>query len=163
MNLSAKDQQDFEKILHQYQALLWKVARAYCSNLEDQKDLIQEIALQLWRAYPKYNPKFAITTWMYRIALNVAISNLRKQKRRTEAQLPEYPPPEEGEEVQEQLDFLYQLIQQLPPLDKALILLYLEEVPQQEIAEIMGISLSNVSTRINRIKQKLKKLTNKWT
>jgi RNA polymerase sigma-70 factor (ECF subfamily) len=151
----------FTAFLRQYEGLLFRVVNTYCSNHEDQKDLLQEIRLQLWRSFPKYDPGKGRSTWVYRIALNVAISWLRSKKRRKEAEQSEESVTRVDDAgKQAQIQRLYQLIQQLRPLDRALILLYLDDLSQQEIAEVMGISLSNVSSRVHRIKQQLIKLEN---
>lgn len=143
--------------------IVFKVAAMYCSNPEDRKDMIQEIMVQLWRAYPRYNGQTKYATWVYRIAFNVAISTKRKALR----QIPKHEadveqllavPSCEDAALEEQLRFLQQCISSLPDLDKALIMLYLDEKSHKEIAEIMGFSLSNVGTRISRIKTTLKKL-----
>ncbi len=113
----------------------------------------------MWRAFPKYDPQYALTTWIYRIALNVSISQLRKESTRQKHQK-EYV---EVLELQndstwldkEEIQLLYKFIGQLKALDRAIMLLYLEEKGNKEIAEIMGITASNVSTRIHRIKQKM--------
>jgi RNA polymerase sigma-70 factor (ECF subfamily) len=159
-----KQERDFAIIIEKNKNLIYKIANAYCNNSEDKKDLFQEIVLQLWKAFPKYKPEFAITTWLYRIALNVSISYYRqtkKQKIQTIsdnkyileiAETPNLDNPQN-----EQLKQLHQFISELKELDKALILLYLEGNKQDEIAEILGISKTNVATKIGRIKTHLKK------
>jgi RNA polymerase sigma factor (sigma-70 family) len=150
----------FEQIIEQHKGILLKVARIYSTQLDDRDDLIQEMRIQIWRSWSKYNPQFAITTWMYRIAINVAISNYRKHIKRQPIQ----PITEQVLEVSESihhekelaLQQLEQFIQELNELDRALILLYLEDKKQIEIADILGLSVSNVSTKIARIKEKLK-------
>ncbi|WP_242674985.1 RNA polymerase sigma factor [Niastella populi] len=129
---------------------------------EDRKDLIQEIIVQLWRSFDQYNDKYKYTTWMYRIALNVAISFYRRENRRKQLTNPlpdnifDLADENNGGETGKQISYLNQFIGELKELDKALVLLYLEEKSQQEIAEITGISETNVSTRIGRIKKILK-------
>jgi RNA polymerase sigma-70 factor (ECF subfamily) len=152
----------FDATMDAHQGILIQVARTYCPLEADRKDLVQEMMLQVWHALPKYNPQFKITTWMYRIALNVAISQYRKARHRPPTELPSAalsaPSAEaEGAGPEQQLRLLEQFISELNDLDKALILLYLEEKSHAEIAEITGLSLSNVSTRVSRIKDKLKK------
>lgn len=147
-------------MLEQHKKLVFKVANAYCKRPEDRKDLVQEIILQLWRAFPKYDETYAITTWMYRIALNVSISFFRKETTRKkvsssygqQVSLLEW----QEDKIDERLQLLYQWIEQLKPLDKAIIILHLDGHSNPEISEIMGMSLSNVSTKINRIKNQLK-------
>lgn len=164
MKQLTKQEQDFSAIIETHKKLIFKIANTYCNNKEDRKDLFQEIVLQLWKAFPKYNPQFAITTWMYRIALNVSISYYRQtSKRKIQtvsdnqyileiAETTDFDNPKD-----EQLKQLYQFISELKELDKALILLYLEGNKQEVIADILGISKTNVATKIGRIKTKLKK------
>lgn len=164
MKTSSKQEEQFVAILESHKKLVFKIANSYCSDPEERKDLIQEIVLQLWRAFPKYDSqKAALTTWMYRIALNVAISFYRKETtrkgktvHRQEAiiELAE----EENQaaiETESNVQRLYQFINQLGKLDKALMILYLEGKSHQDIADILGISKSNVGTKISRNKQKL--------
>lgn len=127
--------------------------------MADRNDLIQEIILQLWKAFPKYNPEMTASTWVYRIALNVAISSLRKEQNRKKKlsnyqQIVTFSAWEETE-IDEKLNRLYDLIRQLNPLEKGIIILHLDRCKNAEIADIVGISLSNVSTKIHRIKTKL--------
>lgn len=151
----------FQEIAEKHQAIFFKVARTYCQDEEERQDLVQEILLQVWQALPKYNEQFKMSTWLYRISLNVAISFYRKnavRKSKTSplteqsATLPET----DRTEKDQALHLLEQFINELKELDKALILLYLEDRSHAEIAEILGISLSNVSTKAARIKDKLK-------
>ena len=164
MKQRTAQEREFSTIIENNKKLIYKIANAYCENSEDRKDLFQEIVLQLWRAFPKYNPQFAITTWLYRIALNVSISYYRQSKNKKIqtisdneyileiAEIPDLENPKN-----EQLKQLHQFISELKELDKALILLYLEGNKQDVIAEILGISKTNVTTKIGRIKEQLKK------
>ena len=162
MDKSSHTETAFLETLESHKGILYKVARAYSQNSEDQQDLIQEMSLQLWRAYPSYDDRYKFTTWMYRIALNVAISWFRKARKRqrretslehTSQVWASKPLPEKTGEIQ----LLHQFIDQLKELDRALMLLYLEERSYEEIGEILGISPSNVGTKLNRIKNKLRK------
>lgn len=142
--------------------LIYKVVNAYCRDFEDRKDLMQEIILQLWRAYPKYDDSFALSTWIYRIALNVSISFLRKEitRKKTADSVSEESVLQESEEsitTDENMKLLYENIDLLKPLDKAVIILFLDGCRNKEISEIMGITESNVSTKIYRIKEFLSK------
>ncbi|SFF14628.1 RNA polymerase sigma factor [Thermoflexibacter ruber] len=154
--------QQFLQIIETHKGILYKVAKTYCQNDVDRQDLLQEIMLQIWKSLPNYNTQFAITTWLYRIALNVAISFYRKSNKEhnkntfllneNHAAIPDmYDINQE-----ERLQILDKFIAELNNLDKALILLYLEDKSHAEIASIMGISVSNVGTKIGRIKEKLK-------
>lgn len=163
MEKRTKQELEFTELLEKHKKLIFKVANIYCKNPEDRKDLIQEIIIQLWKAYPKYDSTFAITTWFYRIALNVSISYYRKAKSQKIKSVTEseyifniIETPEIDTNRNEQLELLYQFINELKELDKALMLLYLEEKKQDEIAIILGISKTNVATKIGRIKKQLK-------
>lgn len=154
----------FSALLQQHGGIVFKVANTYARGNEDRADLAQEIAAQLWRAWPSYDPARSVTTWMYRIALNVAISHVRSNRVRLRH---DAVPLDESlhdmadgnavnHEAEQQLRLLQQFIARQPPLDRALLLLYLEERNQREIAEILGISESNVSTKIGRLKQRIR-------
>ena len=152
----------FLAIIQANRGIIYKVANAYCKDAENRKDLVQEIIVQLWKSFDNYSDRYQYSTWIYRIALNVAISFYRKDNRRKQLSSPlaediiqladPGPPPETAENI----SFLQQFIGELKEVDKALMLLYLEEKSQKEIAEIIGISPTNVATRIGRIKKILK-------
>jgi RNA polymerase sigma factor (sigma-70 family) len=158
-------QQRFESLLHEHRGIVFKVAALYSRSAADRDDLMQEISAQLWRSFAGYEEARAkFSTWMYRIALNVAISQARRERW---SQTDRFEPLERhhletvggGEPILEQderLQALYAFIGQLDPLNRALILLYLEERSYGEIADVLGISETNVATKINRIKQKLR-------
>lgn len=160
--MAASDSNAFADLLNRHKGILYKVANAYCRDEEDRKDLIQEIVFQLWRSFGKYNQAYQQSTWVYRIALNVSISFYRREKRRTAPTTPltsdllEVANPSETENLQEDIQLLYQFINQLPALNRALRILYLDQKTHQEIADILGITETNVATKISRIKQKLK-------
>jgi RNA polymerase sigma factor (sigma-70 family) len=151
----------FHLILEQHKGILFKVVRTYCRNDGDRQDLIQEIMIQIWKSLNKYNDDFAITTWLYRISLNVAISFYRKNVNRQNSIIPLFEEvtqiqDEISEEKHEQLNLLEKFISELNDFDKALMLLYLEDKNYTEISEIMGLSVTNVGTKLGRIKVKLK-------
>ena len=151
----------FEGIIEQHKGILFKVARAYCPDEEDRQDLIQEMMIQIWQSIHKYNDQYKISTWLYRISLNVAISFYRKSSTRAKkyTELTEHlieHPVEDKSGNERQLNLLEQFISELKELDKALMILYLEDKSHTEIAEILGMSVSNVGTKIGRIKDKLK-------
>lgn len=154
--------QKFHQIIEQNKGILFKVAKAYCRNDDDRQDLIQEMMIQIWKSLTRYNDNFAITTWLYRISLNVAISFYRKNANRQKLNIPLVEEltsirDEENNEMHEQLYLLNKFISELNDLDKALILLYLEDKSYGEISEILGLSVTNVGTKLGRIKEKLKK------
>ena len=158
-------QQRFESLLHEHRGIVFKVAGLYSRRTADRDDLVQEISAQLWRSFGGYDPARAkFSTWMYRIALNVAISQARRERW---SESDRFEPLDThhletiggGEPVAEQderLGALYAFIGQLDELNRALILLYLEDRSYTEMAEILGLSETNVATKISRIKQKLR-------
>jgi RNA polymerase sigma factor (sigma-70 family) len=155
----------FTELIRENKGIIFKISNAYASNKEDRDDLAQEIIYNLWKSYsgPGFRPDYKFSTWMYRIALNVAISFCRKEQRaRRRVAYSEnllvvdddVGPP--GSEVEKDLALLLQFIAALKEIDKSIILLYLGDKSYKEIAEITGITESNVATKINRIKDKLK-------
>ena len=158
-------QQRFESLLREHRRIVFKVAGLHSRSVADRDDLMQEISAQLWRSFGSYDEARAkFSTWMYRIALNVAISQARREHW---SEADRFEPLEThhldmiggGEPIAEQderLQALYAFIGQLDSLNRALILLYLEDRNYSEIAEILGISEINVATKISRIKQKLR-------
>ena len=154
--------QQFETLLQSHQAIVFKVANTYCWHADDRADLVQEIAAQLWRTWPRYDPSRTFTTWMYRIALNVAISYVRKAVRERAISVPldetmhDTAAAAGTGAIEDRLQRLQAFIERQAPLDRALLLLYLEDKSQREIAEILGITPTNVSTKINRLKQKIR-------
>ncbi len=153
----------FQALLERHQKIVFKVAGTYCRHAEDRRDLVQEISVQLWRAFPRYDEKRSFSTWMYRIALNVAISFARRAAHRQMQPLPlndslagpsDVPPTDE--ELDDQVAALRRFIDRLDDLNRALLLLYLEEHSYREIAEILGISETNVATKISRLKQRIR-------
>ncbi|MGH8158318.1 MAG: RNA polymerase sigma factor [Rhodanobacter sp.] len=158
-------QQRFESLLQEHRKIVFKVAGLYSRSAADRDDLVQEISAQLWRSFARYDETRAkFSTWMYRIALNVAISQVRRERwsdadRFESLEVHHLETVGGGEPVHEQderLQALYAFIGQLDPLNRALILLYLEDRNYTEIADILGISETNVATKISRIKQKLR-------
>ncbi|HEV8081894.1 MAG TPA: sigma-70 family RNA polymerase sigma factor [Chitinophagaceae bacterium] len=150
----------FIEYLESCKKLIIKVSRIYCKDPEDRKDLIQDIILQLWRSYPKYDKAYAISTWTYRIALNVSISFLRKAKTRNSIYTSYQQQAEyfhiDDTVTDSNLEQLYNFIELLKPIDKALMILQLEGCKNKEISSVMGMSDTNISTRKQRIKDKLK-------
>ena len=164
MELSKKEQ--FIKTIDEHKKIIYKIVNSFCPNKDDRKDLEQEIIIHLWNSFDKYDSNYKYSTWMYRIALNVAISFYRKEKKWSlkndfynEESI--FRIVEDNSEEEAQLDYHLKLLQEfihnLNELNKALMLLYLEEKSYEEIAEILGITKTNVATKISRIKLKLKK------
>jgi len=140
--------------------ILYKISNSYCRTAGDREDLMQEMVYQLWRSGQRFDETQKFSTWMYRIALNVAISFYRKASRSgltvaldAEAHFADEPA---NEVLEERIEALQRFVRELNELDKALMILYLEERPYKEIAEILGISETNVATKLSRIKGRLK-------
>lgn len=143
------------------EGLIYKIASLYTDSKEDREDLVQEIVYNLWKSFESYNQKSRLSTWMYRVAMNVAIYHLKIAKRKV------LTVPLEGQDhgfneaetndAEEKLKTMRHHLNLLNLLDKGIVFLYLENKSYEEIAEIVGISLSNVGTRLSRIKEKLKK------
>jgi RNA polymerase sigma-70 factor (ECF subfamily) len=164
MTISNSGREQFERLFGQHAGILRKVAFGYARTENDRRDLMQEIALQVWRAYPRYSPERPFSTWMYRVALNVAISFLRKNTRSGRAAVPfdelKHDTAQETSETEERVELLQSLIEQCQPLDRALLLLYLDDCPYREIAAVLGLSETNVATKLSRLKEQLRqKLT----
>ncbi|SNR46813.1 RNA polymerase sigma-70 factor, ECF subfamily [Maribacter sedimenticola] len=152
---------EFTNLIRDHQGLLFKVTSIYTDTKQDQEDLFQEVVFQLWKYFDSFRNESKITTWMYKVAMNTAITFLKKDKRRpdsvsmadTVSQIME---PGNDDVYEERLRLLYAHLKHLNHLDKTLIFLLLEAKSYKEIAEITGLQASNVGTRISRIKQKLK-------
>ncbi|MEQ9090180.1 MAG: sigma-70 family RNA polymerase sigma factor [Balneola sp.] len=157
--------QEFVQKVTESQGIVHKVCGMYCDNGEDKKDLFQEILIQLWKSYPSFRGDAKFSSWMYRVSLNVAISNLRKSKTKKEdSTLPESFDSISRESDEQSLSLekglLRDAIQQLNEIEKGIMMLYLEEKPNEEIAEIIGITQNNVRVKMNRIRNKLKETLN---
>ena len=156
------DKETFLHLIKENEKIIFKVCHSYCLNKNDREDLAQEIICQLWKSFQNYNPQFKFSTWMYRVALNVAISFYRKTRTAVSTvNLPEHLIEAADEEdnisaTEENIGLLQQFIYGFKELDRALIILYLEDKSYREIADIIGITETNVATRISRIKEKLK-------
>lgn len=152
---------DFAALLETHRRLVFKVANTYGRGRTDIEDLAQEIASQSWRAFPTYDPSRSFSTWLYRIALNVAISWLRIEGPRRRRSVP-FEADLHDSAVTDPFDaddgsrILRGFIDSQGPLDRALLMLYLEERPNHEIAEILGITPTNVTTKVNRLKERLR-------
>jgi RNA polymerase sigma-70 factor (ECF subfamily) len=158
------DKTRFLALFQAHRAILYKVAFGYCRCREDRVDLVQEMAIQLWRSFGRYDRRVKFSTWAYRVAMNVAISHFRVEKRRIRDTLPfddlaydvAADDPLAGD-AGDNMQILGRLIDGLDGLNRALILLYLEGHTSEEIAEIVGISPGNVTTRMNRVKNELQR------
>lgn len=155
----------FVSLLEEHQNIAHKVCRIYTDNYDAHQDLFQEITIQLWKAYPKFRGDSKFSTWMYRVALNTAITIYRKSKKRVNTQqldLVQFKikADEYDETEEEQLRLMYKAIKQLSDIDKALVFLYLEDKNYKEIAETLGISEVNARVKMNRVKKRLKTILN---
>jgi RNA polymerase sigma-70 factor (ECF subfamily) len=159
--LGVLTEKEFLDLTTRHQKIIHKVCRLFTANPDDHADLFQEITIKLWLGFNSYQGTSSFTTWMYRVALNTAISMKRKERifHNTQPLSPHLDAPEEDEQVSEyEISLLYQAIGQLDPVEKAIILLYLEEKSYQEIGEIMGITKSHVGVKLVRTKRKLETL-----
>jgi len=156
-------EQTFIAVIRQYERVIYKVCSIYVSDEFPLADLYQEVVCSLWVAFPRFRNECAISTWIYRIALNTCITGVRKDIRRPKGTVPVEMLAESlvaPESMEENIREMYRLINQLKTLEKAIILLYLEEKSYQEIADITGLTLSNVATKLKRIKEKLIHMSN---
>lgn len=158
--------QEFLELVNKHQPVIYKVCRMYADTAEDRRDLFQETLYQLWRSYPSFKGRSNFGTWMYRIALNTAITALRRQRRKLEY-------VEVDDDIEQKLisqhtlgeaqrtNLLNRAIQTLNPIERALVMLYLENLSYKEMSEILGLSENNVGVKLNRIKTKLQNFVRK--
>jgi RNA polymerase sigma-70 factor (ECF subfamily) len=150
-----------EALLHEHRRIVFKVAAVYARHADDRQDLAQDIALQVWRSFGSYDQARPFATWMYRVALNVGLSHARREREKPALLGADVLDALEGgmpiAEPDERLAQLARAIEALEPLERALALLYLDELPYAEIAAVLGLSETNVGTRIARLKQRLRR------
>lgn len=160
--MAIEEEQKFINLINEHQGLIHKITMMYEHDRDARNDLFQEIVLQLWKSFPSFRGEAKITTWMYRIALNTAISGFRKSTRNIKTEdLREVHmniSDGAGDDHEEDFQKLQWAIRQLSEIERAMIMLALEEVPYDEIAETIGITQNNVRVRMNRIREKLRKL-----
>lgn len=156
-------EKEFITLVNESQGIIHKVCRMYCDDGTHRKDLFQEIVLQLWKSYPTFKGNSKFSTWMYRVALNVAIQDFRKEKKRkylflesVEFQEPSINPNTEIKNGR--IAALYKAIAQLDKIERAIMLLHLDEVANEEIADIVGITQNYVRVKMTRIRIKLAKI-----
>ena len=156
------NKEGFLKLVEEHKLIIYKICNSYCKNQYDRADLAQEISYQLWKSFNHFSGHVKFSTWMYRVALNVAITFYRKTKtgesiiQLSEPDIETEDKRDDKAELEKNINTLQQFINELKELDKALMILYLEEKSYSEIAEILGITETNVATRISRVKDKLK-------
>jgi RNA polymerase sigma factor (sigma-70 family) len=159
--VDAERRRAFEALLQTHRKIVFKVAAVYARGEEDRRELAQEIMLQVWRSFGSYDATRSFSTWMYRVALNVGLSHARRQRERPQsldvALIDTLGGGTPIDEPDERLAQLARAIEMLAPLDRALVLLYLDEQPYAEIAAVLGIGESNVGTRLARLKQRLRR------
>ena len=153
-------EQEFLDMVRAYERVIYKVCYLYTTPRATLNALYQDVVLNLWKAFPKFRHECKMSTWVYRIALNTCISFIRKEKNIPEivTLTQEADRSEEEDETEAMLRQLYRMINRLGELDKSITLLYLEEKSYEEIAEITGLTVTNVATRLSRIKEKLRKM-----
>jgi len=151
----------FIELIRENERLIYKVCSVYVSDEFPMTDLYQEVIYNLWKSFPKFRNECSVSTWMYRIALNTCITGVRKELKRPQhipiAELKEL--LIEPETLEENIREMYKLIYKLGTLERAIILLWLEEKSYQEISEITGLTVNNIAVKLNRIKEKLKKMS----
>jgi RNA polymerase sigma-70 factor (ECF subfamily) len=162
MKREQADYQAFVDLAYEHQGILHRICAIYASSREDREDLYQDILLQSWRSFASFNGRSKFSTWLYRVALNTALLYRRRDAARREVTF------ESGDKVEAAVDqryvhspdveLLYHCIHELPPLNRAIAILYLERHTHEEIAEITGLSRGTVSVRIVRIKERLREL-----
>ncbi|MEG2856331.1 RNA polymerase sigma factor [Bacteroides sp.] len=159
--MSDNIEQEFLSVIREYERVIYKVCYLYTTKNAPLGDLYQEVVLNIWKAYPKFRKECKVSTWIYRIALNTCISFIRKEKHTPELVTLTREADwmtEDRDPLTEMLRELYRLINHLGQLDKSIILLYLEEKSYEEIGEITGLTVTNIATKLSRIKDKLKKM-----
>ncbi len=156
---------EFLQLMEKHKGVVFKISRMYMDNKDDQSDLFQEITYQVWKSYSSFQGKSEFSTWLYRIALNTAIVFLKSEKKRSFIQnddLSNFKIKQDDYNHEDEVNLkkMYDAIYQLNPIDKALIFYYLEDVSGKDMAEQLGITEVNARVKLNRAKQKLKKILN---
>ena len=157
-------EKEFITLLNQHQKIVYKVCNLYMKRHSEREDLFQEITLQAWKAYGSFRGDAKFSTWLYRVALNTAITFFRKEKKQPAIYSTDTVPDQEYDNydpIEEQVKALYAAISELSKIDKAIVMLYLEDYSYIEIGDMMGITANNVAVKMNRIKAKLKEETQK--
>lgn len=164
--MSSQTETAFLKLVNQHKGILYKTSRIYADSLEDREDLQQEILIQLWKSYQSFKGNSEFSTWMYRVAINTAITYLKKEKQRTskqtevpqhfEIQNEDYNPSKDR-----QLEIFYSAVQQLKALEKAVIFYFMEGMSHKEIGDNLGLSEGNARVKLNRTKEKIQQIIKK--
>jgi RNA polymerase sigma-70 factor (ECF subfamily) len=164
--VSSQTETNFLKLVNQHKGILYKASRIYADSLEDREDLQQEILIQLWKSYQNFKGNSDFSTWMYRVAINTAITYLKKEKKRTdnqtdvphhfEVQNEDYNPSKDR-----QLEVFYTAVQELKALEKAIIFYFMEGMSHKEIGDNLGLSEGNARVKLNRTKEKIQQIIKK--
>ncbi|MCA6067369.1 RNA polymerase sigma factor [Chryseobacterium sp. RG1] len=164
--MSNSTEATFLRLINQHKGILYKASRIYADSIEDREDLQQEIMIQLWKSYQTFKGNSEFSTWMYRVAINTAITFFKKEKQRTnhhtdtphhfEFQNEEYNPSKD-----KQLEIFYKAVQELKPLEKAIIFYFMEGLSHKEIGNNMGLSEGNARVKLNRTKEKIQNIIKK--
>ncbi len=145
--------------MHEHQGIVHQICRVYFTAPQDQEDAFQEVVLQLWKAFPKFRQEAKVTTWMHRVALNTILKRIRQEQVRPRlTQLEDVSTQAVAGNSPEINDYMEYALLQLPPLDKALVILHLEGYQYEEIAQMMDLTKTNVASKLSRIKQKIKQI-----
>lgn len=159
----SESEKEFLHKLNEHQKIIHKVCNLYMHFPEDKEDLFQEVTLQAWKAFHKFRGDAKFSTWLYRVALNTAITFFRKEKRQSfidsVSEIPDKQVYTEKEQIEEQTKAMYLAIGELSKIDKAIVMLYLEDYSYAEISDIIGITANNIAVKMNRIKGKLREAT----
>lgn len=160
-------EKEFSQLIRNNQGLIIKVSRLYTNTLEDEEDLFQEIVLQLWKSYDTFKGDSKISTWMYRVALNTAITLFRKKTKSPQTdELQDFHYKDyledDDEEKRQKISLLYKVIKMLPKVERAIVMMYLDDLPYRDIAENLGITEVNARVKMNRLKKTLKELMEKY-
>ncbi|MCJ7933761.1 MAG: RNA polymerase sigma factor [Chryseobacterium sp.] len=164
--MSHPNEAAFLKLINQHKGILYKASRIYADSTEDREDLQQEILVQLWKSYQNFKGNSEFSTWMYRVAINTAITYLKKEKQRTNNQTDTTPQFEVRQEdynpaKDKQLEFFYTAVQELNSLEKAVIFYFMEGMSHKEIGNNLGISEGNARVKLNRTKEKIQQIIKK--
>ncbi|MBB6371064.1 RNA polymerase sigma-70 factor (ECF subfamily) [Chryseobacterium shigense] len=164
--MSSQTETNFLKLVNQHKGILYKTSRIYADSVEDREDLQQEILIQLWKSYQSFKGNSEFSTWMYRVAINTAITYLKKEKQRAgnhtetphyfEIQNEDYNPSKD-----EQLEIFYSVVQELKAIEKAVIFYFMEGMSHKEIGENLGLSEGNARVKLNRTKEKIQQIIKK--
>lgn len=156
-------EKQFEQLIQEHELLIYKICRLYTYTEADRQDLFQDIVIQLWKSFPKFKREAKFSTWLYRVAINTAISSLRRKKDLIEtyepAALPVQASGDANTYLEESLQEMYAAIEQLNAIEKAIVMLYLEDKSYEEMEDILGISQGNLRVKMSRVKDKLRNLT----